>query len=115
MSKHSNLINIEGVEDFEEKVLTSSTPVLVDFWAEWCGPCKALAPTLHEIAEEFNGKLIVAKVNVDDNRELAREHGIRSIPTLMVYKAGEVVETTAGALPKAELVEMLNSNGIAAA
>jgi thioredoxin 1 len=105
-------IHINGDDDFNSKVKNSSTPVLVDFWAEWCGPCKALAPTLDDIASEFTGQLVVAKIDVDSNKELATAHGIRSIPTLMLYKNGEVQETTAGALPKAQIVEMLNSHGI---
>ena len=94
-------------ENFEEEVLGSKIPVLVDFWASWCGPCRMLAPTISEIAEETAGKVKVGKVNVDEEEELAIRFGIMSIPTVMVFKEGEVTATTVGVQPKAELLKLL--------
>lgn len=93
-------------ENFEEEVLKSELPVLVDFWAPWCGPCRMLAPTVAQIAEEYEGKVKVGKVNVDDEGELAAQFGIASIPTVMVFKNGEVTGTSVGVRPKAQLVAM---------
>ncbi len=93
--------------DFQEVVLNSDKPVLLDFWAEWCGPCRALAPTLAELAEDFAGKVVIAKMNVDENQQTPAQFGIRSIPTLIVFKNGQAVETLVGALPKAEFVKVL--------
>jgi thioredoxin 1 len=90
-------------DNFEETVLNSDTPIVVDFWAEWCGPCKMIAPILEELADENVGTFAVGKVNVDDNRETAAKYGIRSIPTLLVFKDKEVAEQIVGALPKAAL------------
>ncbi len=90
-------------DNFATEVKQSSTPVLVDFWAEWCGPCKAIAPTLDELAESYVGKLKIAKVNVDQNQELAAEHGVRAIPTLLIFKNGEVKEQMVGAISKRDL------------
>ena len=97
--------NIFEITDdtFEDTVLNADTPVVVDFWAEWCGPCKMIAPILEEIADENVGKFAVGKVNVDDNRETAVKYGIRSIPTLLVFKNKEVAEQIVGALSKADL------------
>lgn len=86
--------------NFEEAVLNSDTPIVVDFWAEWCGPCKMIAPTLEELADEYVGKFKVGKLNVDDNRDTAAKYGIRSIPTLLVIKEGDVAEQIVGVLPK---------------
>ena len=86
--------------NFEEAVLNSDTPIVVDFWAEWCGPCKMIAPTLEQLADEHVGTFKVGKLNVDDNRETAMKYGIRSIPTLLVIKEGNVAEQIVGALPK---------------
>lgn len=101
---------IKHVSDgsFENDVLKSEQPVLVDFWADWCGPCKAIAPTLDELATTYDGKLQFAKVNVDDNRELSLKYGVRSIPTLMVFKDGEPAATKIGALTKAQLSQFLD-------
>lgn len=93
-------------DNFEEEVLKSELPVLVDFWAPWCGPCRMLAPTVAQIAEEYEGKVKVGKVNVDDEGELAAQFGIASIPTVMVFKNGEVTGTSVGVRPKAQLVAM---------
>jgi thioredoxin 1 len=88
---------------FKADVLDSSEPVVVDFWAEWCGPCKMIAPSLEEIATEMNGKIKVAKLNIDENPELAAQYGVRSIPTLMLFKNGEVADMKVGAAPKTAL------------
>ncbi|MCB1453703.1 MAG: thioredoxin [Rhizobiaceae bacterium] len=88
---------------FKSDVLESAEPVVVDFWAEWCGPCKMIAPSLEEIATEMNGKIKVAKLNIDENPELAAQYGVRSIPTLMLFKGGEVADMKVGAAPKTAL------------
>jgi len=95
---------------FEPEVLKSEVPVLVDYWAEWCGPCKAIAPVLNEVAKEYSGKLKVAKVNVDENQEIPRKYGIRGIPTLMLFKNGNVEAQKVGALSKSQLTAFLDSN-----
>jgi len=91
--------------NFQQEVLNSDTPVLVDFWAVWCGPCRMVAPVVEEIAKEYNGKLKVGKVDVDNNPEVSMKFGIRSIPTLMVFKGGQVVEQIIGAMPKRNLLD----------
>jgi len=96
-------------KNFEEEVLKSSIPVLVDFWAPWCAPCRAIAPIIEELAEELEGKVKVCKLNVDENPITPGKFGIRAIPTLMIFKNGEVVETLVGAVSKATILNTLNN------
>ena len=103
--------NIKNVSDaaFEADVLKSSKPVLVDYWAAWCGPCKMIAPILEEIAKEYGNKITIAKLNVDENPETAAKFGIRGIPTLMLFKDGQVAQTKVGAMSKSQLTAFLDS------
>lgn len=107
MSEH-----IRNVTDdsFESDVLGSDKPVLVDYWAEWCGPCKMIAPVLEEVADEYSDQLQVAKLNIDDNPNTPPKFGIRGIPTLMMFRGGEVVATKVGALSKTQLIEFIQGN-----
>ena len=104
--------NITNLTDanFEEEVINSDQPVLVDYWAEWCGPCKALTPVLEEVAPEFVGKVKIAKMNIDENPSTPVKYGIRSIPTLMIFKNGSVEDTKLGSMSKAELSDFINQN-----
>ncbi|MGE0829840.1 MAG: thioredoxin TrxA [Hyphomonadaceae bacterium] len=95
-------------DSFETDVLKSSGPVLVDFWAEWCGPCKQIGPALEEIAGEMNSRVTVVKINIDENPGTPSRYGVRGIPTLMVFKDGKVAATKVGAMPKSKIVEWLN-------
>ena len=95
---------------FQNDVIQSSEPVVVDFWAEWCGPCKMIAPALEEIATEFNGKVKIAKLNVDENQQTAMKYGVRSIPTLIMFKDGAPAATQIGAAPKGKLVDWIKSS-----
>jgi thioredoxin 1 len=106
----SELIKHVTDATFGSDVLKSDKPVLVDYWAEWCGPCKAIAPMLEEVSKDYDGRLQIAKMNVDENREVPAKFGIRGIPTLMLFKDGELVATKVGALPKAQLTAFLDSH-----
>ena len=104
----SELIKHISDASFEADVLQSAQPVLVDYWAEWCGPCKMIAPILDEVASAYQGKLQVAKMNVDENRDIPAKFGIRGIPTLMLFKDGQLAATKVGALSKAQLVAFID-------
>jgi thioredoxin 1 len=106
----SELVVAATDASFKTEVVESQVPTLVDFWAPWCGPCKALSPILEEIAAEFKGRVKVVKVNTDDNPDVAMRHNIRSIPTVILYNAGQVRETIVGALPKRNFVDMVQKH-----
>ena len=109
-SMSSDLIKHVSDASFEADVLKADGAVLVDYWAEWCGPCKMIAPVLDEIAETYKGKLTVAKLNIDENQETPAKHGVRGIPTLMLFKNGNVEATKVGALSKSQLQAFLDAN-----
>ncbi|MEC7885824.1 MAG: thioredoxin TrxA [Pseudomonadota bacterium] len=104
-----NILKITDA-DYQDKVINSEKPILVDYWAEWCGPCKMIAPILEEVANELSDKIIIGKMNVDENPQTPPTLGIRGIPTLMLYKNGEVVATQVGAISKADLLKIIEDN-----
>ncbi len=106
----SDLISAATDATFKSEVVDAALPTLVDFWAPWCGPCKAVAPVLEEIASEYKGRVKVVKVNTDDNQLVAMQHNIRSIPTVMLFKGGKMVAQVIGAMPKRTFVEMLQKH-----
>jgi thioredoxin 1 len=106
----SDLIKHISDDSFEADVINASSPVLVDFWAEWCGPCKMIAPILDEVARDYKGRVQIAKVNVDQNNETPAKYNVRGIPTLILFKGGDVVATKVGALNKSQLAAFLDSH-----
>ena len=106
----SDLIKHVTDQSFDTDVLQSDKPVLVDYWAEWCGPCKMIAPILDDVAQSYDGRLQVAKMNVDENRDVPGKYGIRGIPTLMLFKGGELAATKVGALNKSQLTAFLDGH-----
>lgn len=107
MSEH--ILHVSDAS-FEQDVIKSGTPVLLDYWAEWCGPCKMIAPILDEIAKDYAGKLVVAKLNIDENQETPAKFGVRGIPTLMLFKGGNIAATKVGALSKSQLAAFIDGN-----
>jgi thioredoxin 1 len=105
----ASIVKVTDAE-FEDKVLNSETPVLLDFWAEWCGPCKMIAPILDDISKEYAGRLTVAKLNIDENPATPQRYGVRGIPTLILFKNGEVEATKVGALAKSQLASFIDAN-----
>jgi thioredoxin 1 len=97
-------------QSFQADVLDSKTPVVVDFWAEWCGPCRMIAPSLEELSNEYNGKLTVVKINIDENPQTPTKYGVRGIPTLMIFQHGQVAATKVGALPKSKIKEWIDAS-----
>ncbi|GAB1580283.1 thioredoxin [Phyllobacterium phragmitis] len=111
IEKESQMATVKiDASNFQSDVLQSSEPVVVDFWAEWCGPCKMIAPALEEIASEMEGQVKIAKVNIDENPELAAQFGVRSIPTLLLFKDGELAANMVGAAPKSRLSDWIKAS-----
>lgn len=106
----SDLISAVSDESFDTEVVSSTVPVLLDFWAEWCGPCRMIAPILEEVAKDYENRLKVAKINVDENTDTPAKYGVRGIPTLMLFKEGNLVATKVGALTKSQLAAFINEN-----
>lgn len=103
-----NIINVTD-SNFEQEVLSSEIPVLLDYWAEWCGPCKMIAPILNDIANEYSGKIKIAKINIDENPSTPAKFGVRGIPTLMIFKSGSIEATKVGAMSKSQLSAFIDS------
>jgi thioredoxin 1 len=103
-----SVVTIAGVEDFNATILETDQPVLVDFWAPWCGPCKMVAPELEAVAEEYTGKAVVAKINVDEQQVLANQYNVMSIPTLLLFKDGKEIERIVGYRPRKDLMEAID-------
>ncbi len=110
MAESENLLQVTD-GDFEQQILQSDKPALVDFWAAWCGPCRTVGPVVEELAGEYAGKIKVAKLNVDENKETPTKYGIRGIPTLILFKDGQVVDQIVGAVPKSRIKELLDRVG----
>jgi thioredoxin 1 len=106
----SDLVLHVSDTDFNDTVIKAGVPVLVDYWAEWCGPCKMIGPVLDEVSAEYEGKLIIVKLNIDENPKTPQHYGVRGIPTLMIFKNGEVEATKVGALTKSQLTAFIDSN-----
>ena len=107
MTESSALMHVTD-SDFEQQILKSEVPVLVDFWAAWCGPCRTVGPVVEELAGEYQGKVKIAKLNVDDNKQTPQKYGVKGIPTLMLFKNGTVVDQVVGAVPKSRIQDMLD-------
>lgn len=108
MSISENLVHLDDAS-YEKQISNSERPVLIDFWAPWCGPCKAIGPVIEELAETFKDRAVIAKINVDENQKAASAYGVRSIPTIILFKGGKVLETIVGVAPKARLEEVINA------
>ncbi len=106
---HESIIHVTD-STFEDEVLSSDMPVIVDYWAEWCGPCKMIAPILDEVADEYKGRLTIAKLNIDENQDTPQKYAVRGIPTLMIFKDGEVAGTKVGAMSKSQLSAFIDSS-----